>query len=34
MSGALLETETGTILNRGKDEDKKETALRILDSRS
>ena len=30
MSGALLETETGTILNRGKDEDKKETALRML----
>lgn len=30
MSGALLETEARTILNRGKDEAKKETALRML----
>ncbi|MDE7352035.1 MAG: hypothetical protein K2O06_03150 [Acetatifactor sp.] len=34
MSGALLETEARTILNRGKDEgrneNKKETALRML----
>lgn len=34
MSGALLETEARTILNRGKDEGrnqtKKETALRML----
>ena len=30
MSGALLETEARTILNRGKDEVKKETALRML----
>ena len=29
-SGALLETEARTILNRGKDEAKKETALRML----
>ena len=30
MSGALLETEARTILNKGKDEAKKETALRML----
>ena len=30
MRGALLETEARTILNRGKDETKKETALRML----
>ena len=30
MSGALLETEARTILNRGKDEAEKETALRML----
>ena len=30
MSGALLETEARTILNRGKDEAKRETALRML----
>ena len=30
MSGALLEIEARTILNRGKDEAKKETALRML----
>ncbi len=30
MSGALLETEARTILNRGKDEAKKETTLRML----
>ena len=30
MSGALLETEARTILNRGKDEAKKEIALRML----
>ena len=30
MSGALIETEARTILNRGKDEAKKETALRML----
>ncbi len=30
MSGALLETEARTILNRGKDEAKKETAFRML----
>ena len=30
MSGALLETEARTILNRGNDEAKKETALRML----
>ena len=30
MSGALLETEARKILNKGKDEAKKETALRML----
>ena len=30
MGGALIETEARTILNRGKDEAKKETALRML----
>ena len=30
MSGALLETEARKILNRGKDEAKRETALRML----
>lgn len=30
MGGALLETEARTILNRGKDEAKKETAIRML----
>lgn len=30
MSGALIETEARTILNRGKDEAKKEAALRML----
>jgi hypothetical protein len=30
MSGALLETEARKILNRGKDEAEKETALRML----
>lgn len=30
MSGALIETEARMILNRGKDEAKKETALRML----
>ena len=30
MSGALLETEARMILNRGKDEAKRETALRML----
>lgn len=30
MRGALIETEARTILNRGKDEAKKETALRML----
>lgn len=30
MGGALLETEARTILNRGKNEEKKETALRML----
>ena len=37
MSGTLLETEARTILNRGKDEgrneNKKETALRMLRDR-
>ena len=31
MSGALIETEARTILNRGKDEAKKEAALRMLE---
>lgn len=35
MSGALLETEARTILNRGKDEsrneNKRETAIRMLE---
>ncbi len=30
MGGALIETEARTILNKGKDEAKKETALRML----
>lgn len=30
LSGALLETEARTILNREKDGDKKETAIRML----
>ena len=30
MSGALIETEARAILNKGKDEAKKETALRML----
>ena len=30
MRGALIETEARTILNWGKDEAKKETALRML----
>ena len=30
MGGALIETEARTILNRGKDEAKKETALKML----
>lgn len=30
MGGALIETEVRTILNKGKDEAKKETALRVL----
>lgn len=30
MGGALIETEARTILNRGKKEAKKETALRML----